>query len=404
MIDCSSEHRPNRSFPRMAASLMSVALIACVQAVHGMELTWEERPLPRPDVRFEQVVSSGSLLLARAVVIDDPIGPGLLFTSDNGLDWTPIDPGLAGRSIDAIGYALDRFVVVLDGGQLLLGSGDAGSWFTRPAPDEEFLDVNHVIEHGGRVWVLARWRTGMPRAGLLSIADFETWTPAYLTTFDGVTFVPGLSGLAAAGGVFATTRTDPPPSVPFGAALTITSDGSDWLVSGGVGPLVHSGGVAWNGSAFLAVAAGPFDGSSAPLRLVRRTPNGETDIVKQPEWVGRFRSFRGGPDGLIVQRLDDEANELLTSSDGTKWSMEPTVPTGSFRDFIRWQDGWVGVGTTAIRGVPQQATPVPTLAPFGLMLLAFVLVITSSVATRRPPDRRPRSRPTSPSGSSGPGG
>ncbi len=404
MIDSTSERRPVRSRPGRKVVLMAFALIASMQAAHGMTLSWEERPLPGPEIRFEQVASSGSVLLARAVAIDDPIGPGLLFTSSDGLDWTPIDPGLAGRSIDAIGYALDRFVVVLDGGRLLLGSGDATSWSSQPPPFNEFLDVESVIEHDGEVWMLAQWFTDLPRAGLISSADFATWARVYVTTFEGITFVPGLSGLAAGGDVFATTSTAPPPSVSVGAAFTISSDGPDWLAPGGAGPVVRSGGVAWNGSVFIAAAAEPFDGSSAPLRLVRRTPDGDTELVEQPDRVGRFRSLRGGPEGLILQRLDDDANELLTSLDGTEWSMEPTVPTGSFRDFVRWQDGWVGVGTTSIRGIPPPAIAVPALTSIGLMFLAFGLVIAGAVAVRRAPDRRPRSRATSPSGSSGPGG
>ena len=109
------------------AWLLALMLFASMQAAHGAALIWQERPLPQPGVRFEQVASSGTKLLARAREIDVPSGPGLLYASDDGLDWTPIDPGLAGRGIDAIGFALETFIVVLDDGQLLVSGDDAVS-------------------------------------------------------------------------------------------------------------------------------------------------------------------------------------------------------------------------------------------------------------------------------------
>src|SRR6056297_2070887 len=107
---------------RAAAWFTALVLLAATTVAHGTALIWQERPLPDPDVRFVQVVSSGTKLLAHAYRPDDPFGPGLLFSSDDGLDWTPIDPGLAGQSIDAIGFVLDHFVVVKDDGELLLGN------------------------------------------------------------------------------------------------------------------------------------------------------------------------------------------------------------------------------------------------------------------------------------------
>lgn len=394
---------------RAATWLTAVVLLASITIAHGTALIWQERLLPDSDIRFLQVVSSGTKLLARASDVDEPFGPGLLFSSDDGLDWTPIDPGLAGRGIDAIGFALDHFVVVVDDGELLLSNDDAASWSTRPAAVDLSASIRGVVEHQGRVWLLATWRFGPLAAELISSADFLHWAAEYSSDAIGVLFDPILGGLTAGEGTLALTKMSPPPALTTGAALAMSADGPDWLSFGEsnppAGPPVSPGGLAWNGSAFLALAAPPLNGSATPLQIVQRTPDGNSDVVEYPDQVGRFRNLRGGPDGLVLQQLDDDARRLWTSRDGIDWFQEPVVPTGTFFDFVRWQGGWVGVGTTTIRGVPQQALPVPTLPLGGLIVLAMGMALAGAVAAaRRVAPRRARRRPTSPSGSSAPGG
>ena len=405
MIRSSMLRCPASPLGRLTAVLVAIVLLASATMAHGTALIWQERPLPNPDVRFLQVASSGTTLLARAHDPDDPFGPGLLFTSDDGLDWAPIDPGLAGRSIDAIGFALERFIVVLDDGQLLLSADNAASWSAVPGPENQRLVVRALLEYDGRVWLLARWRRvnsiGIDAVGLLSSGDFSEWSLAYRTEFPSPVFVASPSGLAAGGNAFASTVTAPPPTVPTLTQFALSSDGDDWLDLAPGRPNAHSQGVVWNGSAFLALAAPPSDGGAAPLRLARRTPDGSFDIVEVPAQVGSFRTLRGGPDGLILQRSASPFNRLLTSPGGNDWTEQPTVPTGTFRDFARWKSGWVGVGTTTIRGVPQQALAVPTLPLGGLTVLAIVLALAGAIAAARQVSPR---RPTSPSGSSAPGG
>ncbi|NKI35507.1 hypothetical protein HFP89_10045 [Wenzhouxiangella sp. XN79A] len=380
---------------------MAIVLLASATIAHGTALIWQERPLPTPDVQFLQVASSGTMLLARGFDIDEPFGPGLLFISDNGLDWTPIDPGLAGRSVDAIGFALDHFVVITEDGELLLGNDDAASWSTRPAAVDPSASIRGVVEHERRVWMLATWRFGPAAAELVSSADFIDWTTEYSSEAIGVLFDPILGNLTAGDGALALTKMSPPPAVTTGAALALSSDGPDWLSFSSnnppAGPPVSPGGLAWNGSAFVGLAAPPLDGSPTPLQIVQRTPDGNSDVFEYPDRVGKFRTLHGGPDGLVVQQLDDDAHRLWTSRDGTDWFEESVVPSGTFRGFARWKGGWVGVGTTTIRGVPRQALPIPTLPLGGLTVLAIVLALAGSVAVAR-------RRPTSPSGSSTPGG
>ena len=394
---------------RAAAWFTALVLLAATTVAHGTALTWQERPLPDPDVRFLQVASSGTTLLARAHDPDDPFGPGLLFTSDDGLDWAPIDPGLAGRGIDAIGFALDHFVVITNDGELLLSGDDAVSWSTRPATVDPSASIQGVVEHEGRLWLLARWRFGPAAAELVSSADFIEWTSEYSSEAIGVLFDPILGNLTAGDGALALTKKAPPPALTTGAVLAMSSDGPDWLSFSDsnppAGPPVSPDGIAWNGSAFIALAAPPLDGSPTPLQIVQRTPDGNSDVFEHPDRVGRFRTLRGGPDGLLVQQLDDDARRLWTSRDGTDWFEEPIVPSGTFLDFARWKGGWVGVGTTTIRGVPQQALPVPALPLGGLIVLALGMALAGAVAAaRQVATQRARCRPTSPSGSSAPGG
>jgi hypothetical protein len=400
---------PTSLSSRAAAWLTAVVLLASTTVAHATALIWQERPLPDPDVRFLQVVSSGTTLLARAYDPDDPFGPGLLFTSDTGLDWAPIDPGLADRGIDAIGFALDHFVVITDDGELLLSGDDAASWSARPAAVDPSARILGVVEYESRLWLLAKVNFEAIAAKLISSADFIEWTTEYSSEATGVLFDPILGNLTAGNGALALTKMAPAPALTIGAVLAMSSDGPDWLSFGGsnppAGPPVSPGGIAWNGSAFIALAAPPLDGSPTPLQIVQRTPDGNSDVFEYPDRVGKFRTLHGGPDGLLVQQLDDDTRRLWTSLDGGDWFEEPIVPSGTFRDFARWKGGWVGVGTTTIRGVPQQALPVPTLPLGGLIVLAIGFALAGTfAAARRVATQRVRRRPTSPSGSSTPGG
>ena len=404
MIRSSMLRCPASPFGGVAAVLTAIVLLASATIANGTALIWQERPLPDPDVRFLQVASSGTTLLAHADRPDDPFGPGLLFSSDDGLDWTPIDPGLTGRSIDAIGFVLDHFVVITEDGELLLSNDDAASWSTRPAAVDPSANIRGVVEQENRVWMLATWRFGPIAAELVSSADFVEWTTEYSSEATGVLFDPILGNLTAGDGALALTKKAPPPAVTTGAVLALSSDGPDWLSFSDsnppAGPPVSPGGLAWNGSAFVGLAAPPLDGSPTPLQIVQRTPDGNSDVFEYPDRVGKFRTLHGGPDGLVVQQLDDDAHRLWTSRDGGDWFEEPIGPIGTFFDFARWKGGWVGVGTTTIRGVPRQALAVPTLPLGGLTVLAIVLALAGAAAAAR--QVAPR-RPTSPSGSSAPG-
>ena len=362
----------------LPAWLMLVLALAASQTAHGAALFWDESPLPLRDIEFVQVASSGATLLASARSVDEPSSPTMLFTSNDGLDWTLIDPGLAGRAIDAVGFALDRFVVVLNDGHLLVGD-DAASWSALPGPVDRRLKEISLLEHSGRIWLLARWDLGdLATVGLISSADFAEWTVEYSTESSG-TFVPSLRGLAAGGGTFAATWFPPPPTGPT-LRLTVALNEDDWLFASPRGPAVASRQVVWNGSAFMAIAS--QNGSSTALGLVRGTPDGVFDFVVRPGHVGRFSSLRGGPDGLILQQSGG-ANRLLTSSNGIEWFAQPAIPTGTFRDFVRWQGGWVGVGTTTIRGLPAQARPVPALSLSGLITVSLGLVLAGAFAVIR---------------------
>ncbi|GAB4177636.1 MAG: hypothetical protein Kow0020_13610 [Wenzhouxiangellaceae bacterium] len=353
-----------------------VALALCLLPITGFaqSFIWREQPLPIEHMTLEKVAASPELLLAvgfTGTTLMDRVPVAAI--SDDGLDWVPVDIGLNGRDARDVIHRGNQFIVALEDGALLSGHPDQG--FVEITPPEE-LRSNHpiLIEFQDQLWLVGNgpYTGGIgPLLQVVATPDLNNWT-----LFDEGYGVLRGRGVRGAGRIAFTGWIAPPG---IGGLLSYSRDGLVWkeFMVDGIGVISPNRlRIAGREDALITMYQSWQDPQT--WYAARLDIDSEDWIIAplDPE-LGRPDTVAGGPPGFVAAFFFDDAPlRVMTSGNGLSWNDQNFSSSAHISAFVAWRGGWVGVGETAIRGLPATALAVPAISPAAGWLLIVAVMLT----------------------------
>lgn len=372
---------PFKHWQRVLTGLGSLALMAVSPAGLALSFQWQENALPDSEMELFGVAASPDRLLALGRIGTSPDSEPVAATSTDGLDWQIVDIGLAGRFGVDILHTDDGFIISLEDGSLRIGDLGDGGWNETTPPDEFRLQSPQLVEHEGRLLLFGRSESLANTSQIIATEDFASWETLYESL--AVTSTTALANPVSTGSTMAMRVLPGPPSIPLNN-LWFSTDGSNWEDFDGSGLAYLISALTARGAVLHAVAISPSGSDQSLQTLSRGSADADWQRIIHPELqIDSPGPIGGGAPGLVLRAIVDDQQALLTSIDGSSWTLQAFTPSGGIADFVAWRGGWVAVGETAVRGQPQGSVPVPAFSAGGLALLMLGLLLLGRLSLRR---------------------
>lgn len=250
----------------------------------GASWSQQQLSLPGSVVDFRAVTFGAGVFVA----VGYSAGPSpLLFSSSDGLTWTPRAQDLTGfpsTRLVAVHYGGGRFVTIGEGGELLTSS-DGVSWtLAYPRPVLSSVVFPSCLAYGNGEYVMGAYRN------FGSSVDGISWV-----TTTGPT---STTSIAFAGGTFVTTS---------GNRITVKTPTRNWTV---VGPeiFLNANSAAWGDGRFVLTGESGNAWATSDGEQWRSSSGGGNGFGRVAFGNGLFVAARSSPSGVH------------TSTDGTTWT------------------------------------------------------------------------------------
>ena len=320
-----------RSFSDAKVSLTTNALHSVAYG-NGTFVAVGERGaiLAYPDEMGWMLISSGSwesFLNAVAygkdmfVVVGDYAtgGDALIFSSPDGITWTPGESGAAG-GLTGIAYGKGTFVAVgyerTGSSSLILTSPDGTTWTSRTLGTTATLGR---IAYGNNTFVAVSWFDNV--GVILTSPDGTTWTRRSLDA------TPGIRDIAYGRNIFVVTAAN-------GTILT-SPDGIKWTRRNNAAP--GAGSVAYGNNTFVAVGGGILT-SPDGVKWTKRVSRTDATLCKVAYGGNSFVAVGSEP------ASPGNAGILLTSPDGVTWTRKALSQTGGLVGVTYGKGSFITVG------------------------------------------------------------
>ena len=365
------------AFSRVVAFLFLASIFAFGNQIQAQVFDWQEG-LELPEEAFlRDVAASPDRLIATGFQQTPGLFRSVAFTSIDGRTWEEISLVSDNVRIDEINFVKNTWLAARGDGNLQ-SSADGVEWTEIELPEDLQLVGNSIVELGEEVLVIGN---GPRAARVIASSDLVNWQ----MRFDNASrppplFGPVLDRVASSGEFLIALAPDQPPSVPIVDRIWSSDDGSEWISSDS-----FAFDIAWTGERFKAIWLWEPALDSNPL--------GELSLDgtwQFPEFTAaaeeRFRTIDADGSNMIMGSLFDRVEIIASANGGQSWTeqdVDDLQNLGAITEFVRWKNGWVGIGNSIIFGTPPEPQAVPAVSGWTVQVLGLLLVLIAFVGLRR---------------------
>lgn len=365
------------AFSRVFAFQLLASILVFSNQAEAQVFEWQEFVLSE-DTYLTNIAASPERLIAIGYIGTPEFGNGIAYTSEDGIEWEILDIGSGDVQLAEVVFFRNRWMVSSADG-LLHTSSDGLNWSTIDIPEPLRLRWNSIVELNDEIVLIGNGGVLIPdpSARVIASTDLENWQLRYESSI-GPLGGPLIVKAASSGQLLVGLGLFPAPVINLSFVSLTSSDGSNWVSSN-----FRLEDVVWNRDRFMGIWLW-----EPPLNPIAEfIPDGEWQFPDFSEAAEiQYQTLGADSSNLILSGTEGPAQLIASADGGQTWAVQDInglQTRGFVPEFVRWQNGWVGVGESIIFGTPPEPQTVPALSGWAVQVLGLLLVLIAFVALRR---------------------